>query len=274
MQNQVAYAAYKYLRYEVNDEGRDDTVATRSYELLRFLAEQNLGDFKAQKPPVPAAPLKGHGTMLVAAGVGAEDGKWFSDIEWRLSYHDLLDEIAGFPADTSLNMGRFIMRYREGDGLQLQRFDLVEITSTPPRDQFFKPLTWQTSVGFDRQWTNGDDELTFQGNGGVGLGYSSIFNGRLVGMLRGRAEYNDGFTDSKYDVSAGASLMYLRQGQRSSTLLLFESLFFVGGTDRQLIDFQQNFVLKHNHGLRLNIKRSIDDTDGYNEAGLSYRFYF
>jgi hypothetical protein len=93
-------------------------------------------------------------------------------------------------------------------------------------------------------------------------------------MLRGRAEYNDGFTDSKYDVSAGASLMYLRQGQRSSTLLLFESLFFVGGTDRQLIDFQQNFVLKHNHGLRLNIKRSIDDTDGYNEAGLSYRFYF
>jgi len=273
-QNQVAYTAYKYLRYEANEEARGDDVATRSYDLLRYIASRNLGELQNQPPPRPVDPLQGHRTMMAAVGGGAEDGKWYSDIEWRLSYHDLLDLQDGYPKDTSLNMGRLVLRYRESDGLQLQRLDVVEITSTPPRDTFYKPLAWQTSVGVDRQWTNGDDELAVQGNGGVGLSYRSLFDGRIVAMLRARAEYNDGFRDSKYDVSGGGSLMYVRQGQRVNTTLLFESLHFIGGTDRQLIEFQQQYALTNNQGLRLTVKRSIDESDGYNEAGFSYRVYF
>jgi hypothetical protein len=171
-------------------------------------------------------------------------------------------------------MGRLVLRYRESDGLQLQRLDLVEITSTPARDDFFKPLVWQTSAGFDRQWTNGDDELTFQGNGGVGVAYRSFGGGRLIAMLRGRAEYNEGFRDSNIDVAAGGSLMYLLQKSRVNTLLTFESLHFIGGTDRQLIELQQNYAVSRNHAVRLNFKRSIDESDGINEAGVGYRFYF
>ena len=273
-QTQVAYTAYKFLRYEFNEDERDPGIAERSYKLLTYLASRELSPPEQRAPPAPIPPLDGHSTMMLSAGAGAEDGKWYSDIEWRLSYHDLLDNLAGFPSDTSLNMGRFVLRYKENDGLQLQQLDIIEITSVPPRDQFYKPLSWQTSVGFDRQWTNGDDELTFQGNGGVGLSYITVFDGRIVTMLRGRAEYNDGFNDSKVDVAAGGSIGYLRQGAIGSTMLLAESLHFIGGTDRQLLELRQSFVLSRNNAIRLHFKHSIDESDGINEAGLSYRVYF
>jgi hypothetical protein len=273
-QNQVAYTAYKFLRYEFNEDARDPQIAERSYQLLSFLASRDLSEIESRSPPAPVAPNEGHKSMLFSASIGAEDGKWFSDLEWRLSYHDLLDPIEGFPPETSLNMGRLVMRYRETDGLQLQRLDVIEIKSVPYRDQFYKPLSWQTSFGFDRQWTNGDDELTFQGNGGVGLSYKSLFNGRFVAMLRARTEYNDGFSDSKIDLAGGGSLGYLRQSVGGSTSVLFETLHFIGGTDRQLIDLQQSFVLTRNNALRFNFKRSIDESDGFNEASLSYRVYF
>jgi hypothetical protein len=273
-QNQVAYTAYKFLRYEFNEDARGPKIAERSYQLLSFLASRDLSGIESRSPPAPVAPNEGHKSMLLSASVGAEDGKWFTDLEWRLSYHDLLDPIEGFPPETSLNMGRLVMRYRETDGLQFQRLDVIEIKSVPYRDQFYKPLSWQTSFGFDRQWTNGDDELTLQGNGGVGLSYKSLFNGRFVTMLRGRTEYNDGFSDGKIDIAAGGSVGYLRQDTTGSTSLLFETLHFVGGTDRQLIDFQQSFVLTRNNALRFNFKRSIDESDGFNEASLSYRVYF
>jgi hypothetical protein len=273
-QNQIAYTAYKFLRYEFNEDSRDPKIAERSYQLLSFLAGRDLSKIESRTLPTPVAPNEGHRSMLLSASVGAEDGKWFSDLEWRLSYHDLLDPIEGFPPETSLNMGRLVMRYRENDGLQFQRLDVIEIKSVPYRDQFYKPLSWQTSFGFDRQWTNGDDELTLQGNGGVGLSYKSLFNGRFVTMLRARTEYNDGFSDGKIDIAAGGSVGYLRQGNAGSTSLLFETLHFVGGTDRQLIDLQQSFVLTRNNALRFNFKRSIDESDGFNEASLSYRVYF
>ncbi|MCP4832904.1 MAG: DUF4105 domain-containing protein [Gammaproteobacteria bacterium] len=273
-QAQVAYTAYKFLRYEYNEDERDPGIAERSYKLLTFLASRKLRPPEQRVPPTPISPLDGHATMMASAGAGVEDDKWYSDIELRLSYHDLLDNLAGFPRDTSLNMGRFILRYRENDGLQLQRLDILEITSVPPRDHFYKPLSWQTSLGFDRQWTNGDDELTFQGNGGVGLSYKTVFDGRIVTMLRGRAEYNDGFNDGKVDVAAGGSIAYLRQGVVGNTMLLAETLHFVGGTDRQLLEIRQNFVLTRNNAIRLHFKRSIDESSGINEAGLYYRVYF
>jgi hypothetical protein len=273
-QTQVAYTAYKFLRYEYNEDERDPGIAERSYKLLTYLASRELSPPEQRVPPAPIPPLDGHSTMMLSAGAGAEDGKWYSDIEWRLSYHDLLDNIAGFPSDTSLNMGRFVLRYRENVGLQLQRLDIIEITSVPPRDQFYKPLSWQTSVGFDRQWTNDDDELTFQGNGGVGLSYKTVFDGRVVTMLRGRAEYNDGFNDSKVDVAAGGSIAYLRQGVAGNTMFLAESLHFIGGTDRQLLELRQSFILSRNNAIRLHFKHSIDESDGINEAGLSYNVYF
>jgi len=273
-QNRVAYTAYKFLRYQVNEETRSENIASRSYQLLRFLAGRELGDLADTEPDTPIDPLAGHGTMLLGAYAGADDGSWYTDLEWRLAYHDLLDNIAGYPLDTSLNMGRLVVRQREGDGLQLQRLDLIEITSTPPRDSFYKPLAWRFNTGFERQWTDGDDELVFQLNGGVGLSYMSLFGGRLASFALARAEYNEGFRDGKVDAAGGGALMYLLQGEWINTLLQLESMHFIGGTDRQLLQFQQNYSLTTNQAIRVHVKRSIDDSKGYNEAGIGYRYYF
>ncbi len=273
-QLQVVYTAYKYLRYSVNNDKRDPDVVNRSYVLLQFLAGRDFGRLEQQQPESALRPDQGHETALVAVSGGAQGGKWFSDIETRIAYHDLLDASPGYPPATSLNMGRLVVRSLESTGVQLQTLDLLEITSVPVRDEFFQPIAWQTRVGLDREWTNGDEELAFQGSGGAGASYQGVFDGQLTGMIVAQVEYNPGFTDSKLDVGAGISLGYLRQATRTSMLVQLQTLNFIGGADRVQFEWQQNFVLTTNNALRISFKHSVDDSDGINEASVGYRFYF
>jgi hypothetical protein len=272
-QGETIDVAYKYLRYRNDDNARSDAIAKQSFELLSMLPDYDLPAAFIEAPPVPVRPDQGHRTMLASLSGGSEDGDAFSDLEWRLSYHDLLDGVAGYAPQMSLNMGRFVLRTRHGDGLQLQRLDVIEITSLSPRNRFFSPWSWQVQTGLDRQWTNGSDKLVPQLNGGAGLSYSAPLDGVAYGLLRSRLEYNQEF-DRNLDIAGGALLGYLRQGARSNTLIELEQLWFTDGVDRTLIKIGQNLALTTNAALRLDFKRSINDSEGVSEVSLAYRYYF
>jgi hypothetical protein len=272
-QAKVTQVAYKYLRYEHNEEARIDDIAELSFELLRMQAGYDLpANFTAPQAE-PLRPDLGHETMLVSVSGGSEDGKPFSDLEWRLSYHDLGDYSAGYGKGMSLNMGRLVLRTRKDDGLQLQRLDVIEITSLSPRDKFFKPLSWQVQTGLDRQWTDGKDELVPNVNGGAGLTYAVPGNGAVYGLLRSRLEHNNRL-DQKLDIAGGARIGYLRQYGRNNTRMEAQQLWFTDGFQRTLLTLEQNFALNTNSGLRLDAKRSINDSEGTNEVSLGYRYYF
>ena len=273
-QGEVVSVAYDYLRYLHDDQQRDDAIAANSFNLLRRLAKypirQKANNVKSNRP---VDPIKGHGSTLFAVTGGYQDEQWFGDVEWRIAYHDLLDPLDGYPTDTSLNMGRVVFRAQQGESLQLQRLDVLEINSLYPRDRFFKPLAWQVNMGFDRQHTKIKDQLVPQLNAGVGASFHGPFQGRLFSLLRARTEYNPSF-ERNVDIAGGVRFGYLRQYAVGSTVLQAEQLYFTGGVKRSAIEVGQSIHLAANVSLRFSFKRTINDSEGVNEASLAYRYYY
>jgi hypothetical protein len=211
--------------------------------------------------------------MVIAVAGGGDQQGAFADVEWRLSYHDLPDRWEGYPRDTSLNMGRLGGRVRDDGSLRLQVLELLEISSLPPRDKYFRSWSWQTSVGLERQYTEGQDELAAQGQGGFGVTYAAPAEGRVFLLAQGRIEFNRGM-DRQLDMAVGGRFGYLRQHPRGSTLAQVQRLRFSAGRDRTLLTLEHNLPLTTNRALRLGLRRSIDDSDASNEASLAYRIYF
>lgn len=274
---QVAQAAYDYLRYSATKKERAPNIAKQRYALLAYISKTTYPTFTESTPPRPVQPDTGHDTMLLSIAAGIEDDNVFSDFEWRISYHDLLDAEEGYPGGASLNMARIVARARENNSLQLQRFDAIEITSLSSRTKFFKPISWRVDFGAERQWTKGDDSLVGQVNGGVGLTWSPVENSQLFGMVTGRLEYNPDL-DRKLDIAAGVSLGFRIVTNWGNTLIDTNYYHFTDDVDRTLLGIAHNLPLNRNNALRFKLSRRInhsnDITDTLNEVSLAYRHYF
>lgn len=270
---EVANIAYEYLRYDTAREARDPETASRAYALLRTVNALPAPGTAPDPPPRPTQPDEGHRTSLVAAAAGMEDHDVVADLEWRLSYHDLLDDGAGYPQGASLNTGRFVLRLKEQGTAQLQRLDVIEITSLSPRDQFFRPLSWRVNAGWDRQWTAGNDVLVTQVNAGFG-GFWAVTE--VLGfsvLLTGRVEHNSEF-ERELDIAPGVALGALWSGRRGRTLLALDRYRFTDAVDRTVWSFSQDLTLRRDLALRFGFDRRMTDSDGVSEASVAIRYYF
>lgn len=269
---EVADVAYSYLRYQAAGQPRQRERVTQSLALLRLVNELPMPD-AVIPPPRPVQPDHGHETVLAAAAVGVEDTLAFIDLEWRISYHDLLDDAEGHPANASLNMGRFILRTREGGTLQLQRLDVIEITSLAPRDEFLKPLSWRVNFGLDRQWTDGDDVLTTQVNGGAGWTFTPAGTLTVSGLVTGRLEYNP-HKRGELDLAPGLALIASLGSRWGRTQFGAEAWHFMDGTERTVLSLAHNLSLRRNLALRFSLDRRTSDSDRINEGSVALRYYF
>ena len=276
-QLRVAQAAYDYLRYTATEKERDPVVAKQRHALLAYISKATNPTLTENTPPRPTQPDEGHDTMLLSIAAGIEDDDAYGDFEWRISYHDLLDASAGYPDGASLNMARFVIRAREHNSIQLQRFDAIEITSLTSRTKFSKPLSWRVDFGAERQWTKGDDPLVGQVNGGGGLAWSPFENSQLFGLVTGRLEYNPDL-DRELDIAAGISLGFRLVTNWGNTLIDTNYYHFTDDVDRTLLNIAHNLPLNKNNSLRFKWSRRInhsnDVTDALNEVSLAYRHYF
>lgn len=271
-QRLVADVAYQFHRDQAVHARVAGDLQEQNFALLKLINQTAA----APAPPEalrPAAPETGHRTALVAIGGGREESRAFTDLEWRLSYHDLLDPVAGYPDGASLNMGRFVVRAKEGGTLQLQRLDLLEITSLAPRDEFFRSLSWRVNAGLERQWTVGDDVLATQVNAGVGSTWAPLPGLMAFTFATGRLEYNHDL-DRSLDVAPGLSVGLRWQSRAGITALSADDYWFSGGENRRNITLRHEFDLSRDLGLRFNLVRQVNDSDRVDEVGLSLRYHF
>ncbi len=270
-QRLVVLAAYRHLRYRHNRDGRDPAVARRSLALLRQLRELP-GEVAGETPPRPLRPDRGHHSTMATLSLGAEEDRDLAELELRIAYHDLLDWRAGYPEGASLNMGRLLLRAAEGESPQLQRLDIIEITSLAPRSRFFRPLSWRVNFGAERQFTGADEPLAAQVNGGVGGSWSLAgINPYLLATVR--LEHNPGFAHN-WQPALGAATGLLLQRDWGALQLGAEHYRFEDGVDRQeyLVALQKR--LASNHGLRLSWRRRLHDDVEREAAILSWRYHF
>lgn len=270
----VASLAYELFRYRAVRTATTPELAGRNLALLRLLNEASVGlASPALQPPRPVAPQEGHRTSLVALGGGVEESRTVADLEFRLSYHDLLDAHGGYPSGASLNMGRVVVRHREGGTLQLQRLDALEITSLSPRDRFFRPWSWRVNTGLDRQWTDGDDVLVPQVNAGVGGAWAPRPSLGLHLLLTGRIEHNHAM-ERELDFAPGVAAGLRYTGTRGITLLGVDHYVFTDGVDRTLFGLSHDWSLQPDLSLRIHVGRTVTDSDRVDEILVGLRRYF
>ena len=247
----MAMAAYRYLRYSDNREQRSRAGAARSLALLREV--QRYGAIEWPQAESPAQPDQGHPTSLFAISAGSRDDRQYSTAEWRISYHDALDSVAGYPAGASLSMGRLQVRWQErrngrDEKIQLQRFDPVAIRSLAPRNDFFSPLSWQIEAGLERLDDAPQQSLVSRISGGVGAS-APVFGGLAYALPGLRLEYN-GDADQHLRLAPQLAVGQLWQGAVVATELAFGYSDFGGDGERRTVSLSSNWAMSSEYALR------------------------
>lgn len=273
----VVDSAYRYLRYQNTFNGRQEDITRRSFLLLRHI-NKNTVDIK-RNIITPVRPDKGHKTKMWSAGLGEKDDQPYLQLQYRGSYHDLLDPSAGYYSGMSLNMVNVIARIYRDDKLKLEKAELLDIISLSTRNDFFTPWSWKANVSIEQQWTAGKDTLVTQGSGGGGISYQPIKNSHLFLLATARLEFNKKL-NSLASIAPGIQVGFLYNWHSASLLLEAEHYqFIVDQTKRSRVSLQQSWKLSTNDNLIFlaayhNVNAKQSNEHSYQEFKIEYRHYF
>jgi hypothetical protein len=207
----VLGAAYEALRYAFLQEELGEEVAReRSYRLL--VARSRAAPGREPRVPRPAVrPDQGHGTALVALGGGVEDDEGFLEVRVRPAFHGLLDPVSGFPGDSTVGFLDTRLRFfPSSQRVRLEELVLVELRSTTPRDDLFRPRSWGLETGIRTRLFPDDGELdrrlVWRSGGSIGLTYAPGDGPLIVyGLADAWLEFGSGF-DAGWALGPGLEL--------------------------------------------------------------------
>lgn len=269
-QQRVLLAAYRYLRYRYNEAERDPEIAQRSLSLLR--AARSTGELTFPEVPRPQRPDRGHDTSLLALSAGVDGADQYLDLNWRISYHDALDSLSGYPEGATLTMGDIVLRWQDREGLRLQRFTPISIRSLSTRDRFFSPISWQVGTGVERLSDAPEQPLVAHFTAGGGLGWARL-GGTTFVMASGRLEYNSELPED-WRIAPGIELGQLWQGASYAAEVKTTLYDFGSQGVRHAVGLSLNRAVSERSALRLDLEYR-DQPWGYSHGGaLSWRRYF
>jgi len=121
--------AYRLVRYRVTGEERDAANAAQSYRLLQAINRNPPSRLEVERPVLPE---NGHESRTLQFGLGSRGDQAFAEYGLRMAYHDLQDNLEGFPMGAQIEIAQLRMRQYEGNRWKLQRLDLAGIRSLTP----------------------------------------------------------------------------------------------------------------------------------------------
>lgn len=159
--------------------------------------------------PFSGPPEQGHDIMRAGFGLGWRESEPFTEINFRVAFHDLMDPEYGYTPDAQIEAFDIAARYYANRGhTRIERFTLVNIVSLVPVNRLFLNPSWKVGTGFD---TVRHDGCRFcrVGNfsAGIGLAAESAWLRREVyfGFAELSAEYGRVFA-SDYRLGAGTTV--------------------------------------------------------------------
>lgn len=241
----TAYAQVVYRSRKV--VGRNESRAKLGLELLR--AMNALPSAPLPGAPQPDAPEEGHATHLWGIYGGAMGDASLAGMEWRGSYHDMLDPLAGFLRGAELTMLDADLRYVDGDRLRLQRLDVANVFSLSPRDAFFPSWSWRVRGGIERLAVKDEVRGMAGMEGGGGVAYD-VGGPLLWAFAEARVEHS-GAHDALLAIGVGPAAGLLWQSESLSLSLAGRAPVFSDGTRRTLVDAGAQWSFARQWGLRL-----------------------
>jgi hypothetical protein len=96
----------------------------------------------------PSSPLLSARANGLYLGYGKDRDLEFYDLKLRRTFHDLLSDDTGFPGFFHLEVMSFEFRYYQAlKNLDLYRWTIAKILSTPPMNILDHPISWSVDIG-------------------------------------------------------------------------------------------------------------------------------
>ena len=268
----IITAAYKYLRFKQTKKARDKKVAHDSYQLLTLI--NKYPEDKAEKLAAPVRPDKGHHSRRLSVGGGERDEKAYAAVGLRMAFHSLEDRAEGFLEGAQINMFNMQASVDEEGDLHLKQFDIIDIISLTPRDDFFKPLSWKVYTGLEEQFVGGRDHTVSHVTAGAGVTYSIVDSGTVYALGTGRIEYNRVFENNGFSAALGASFGGVYYSDLGVSKLDLSGFKFENSEERLKLGLSQTITLAQNHALQFSFQREWYKETDFNEFGLRYHYYY
>ncbi len=243
-------------------------------------ARSKLGKASAEQYdiPVPPRPDLGHGSVKLSPGFGFREGDPFASVRWRIAYHSLLDNDAGFTRGAQIQFLNTEARYDfESARARLQSFDLVDVFSLSPRDDFFKPESWKFRFGVEQSGFRGEeDDLLVRANTGAGRAWGVRDSGVVYAMVDADAHLGNYYAADwavGLGPSVGAMVMVNKDWKQ---LIQARALYFEPKADfwRSSISWAQDYRLARDVSVSLELSRAENDGREINEGQLRLNVYF
>lgn len=223
-------------------------------------------------------PDEGHRSSRITLGAGRRAAQNFQEVQVRATYHDLMDQDAGYVRGAQIEFFSMALRHYDSFHTRVERVTPVNILSLSPRDDFFHSPSWKVSAGWERvKAAGGGEPLAWVLDGGMGGAWSNEQNSMLsYAMFDGSARFN-GALDDGYGLGAGASTgSYIDvNGAWRIHPYLKAMRYFAGQQDSTLsLGLEQRVALSRDMALRVDIARNRELQSFRNTAVAAVLVYF
>jgi hypothetical protein len=275
----VFEASQDYVNYR-RIIGKND--ATDPAKLAReLLTARSHLDVAAQTPEVPVPkvrPDQGHGSSRFTLGTGRTDGQNFQELSARATYHDIMDSDGGYARGAELEFFSLGLRHYDSGTARIEKFTPISILSLTPRDDFFQPMSWKISAGWQRvRAPDGSEPLAFSLDGGTGGAWSNKSDTALwYALFDSSARLNKNLANG-YALGAGASAGGMIDFSPRWRLhgYVRGMRYFLGQRDTpRTFGLEQRLAFGRDLALRVDVARNRELQRTYNSGSASMLFYF
>ena len=272
----VLDVASDHFLYKAATESDSAPFEARNMTVLLARSQLSVPATPLRYQPFSGPPDQGHNIIRAGVGIGWREREFFTETNFRLAFHDLLDPEYGYTPDAQIEALSIALRhYHRRNNTRIDRFTLLNITSLSPVDSLFLKPSWKLDTGFDTvQRKLCRYCLTGRANGGIGLAAESRWLTREVYFGFGEivSEYGRAFNHG-YRVGGGLSAGALVDiTDRWKIAATTTYLGFAAGDKKPewRVSAQQRFTLSRNLALRLDFNQRANRQDYL----LNLHFYF
>lgn len=273
----VVEAGYDYLNYRRTtgtSEVKDGGALARD-----LLVARSQIDAPSQTPRIetPVRPDEGHRTARMSTGAGRRDRQGFLELGVRPTYHDIVDDDAGYIGGAQIEFFHLRARRYEGASARIESFIPVNIFSLSPRDEFVQRKSWRVAAGWQRSMTrSGAEPLAVAADGGLGGAWRAGRVARVYASAEGAARAHEQF-EKGYSLGLGARIGALVDpAPRWRVHAYAQQLGSVAGerVDPGALVLEQRFSLTRDLALRFDLSHQNEAGRSFGSVLLSLHVYF
>lgn len=265
-----------YRRATDNHDVANPAFLAQELQLTRSRLDIIAPSVEIHEPEVK--PDEGHRSSRITLGTGRRATQNFQEVQMRATYHDLMDQDAGYVRGAEIEFFSMALRHYDFAPARVERITPVSILSLSPRDDFFHSPSWHVAGGWQRvKAINGSEALATVLGGGMGGAWSNSQNNVLGYVLLDGSTRINGALNKGYALGAGASTgSYIDINSAWRIHPYLEAMrYFAGQQDSTLsLGMEQRIAFSRDVALRVDVARMREMQKTGNTVKASLLVYF